>query len=113
MAQWIEELERRRPVFTPYEIPRAGEGLGLTDAMRGPLLHYIRVEGRRLSRYEIITPSAWNFSPRDNEGRPGPVEEALIGTPVADPTEPVEIGRIISSFDPRYACATHIIVRSS
>ncbi|WP_334109840.1 nickel-dependent hydrogenase large subunit [Thermodesulfitimonas autotrophica] len=109
MAQWIEALEPGRPVFTPYEIPRAGEGLGLTDAMRGPLLHYLRVEGGRLSRYEIITPSAWNFSPRDDKGEPGPVEEALIGTPVADPAEPVEIGRIIRSFDPCYACATHLI----
>ncbi|MEW6448566.1 MAG: nickel-dependent hydrogenase large subunit [Bacillota bacterium] len=109
MKEWLEELEPDKPIFTPFTVPKAGEGLGLTDSMRGPLLHYLRVEGSRISRYEIITPSAWNFSPRDDSGHPGPVEEALLGTPVADPAEPVEIGRIVRSFDPCYACATHII----
>lgn len=111
MEAWLEELAPDKPVFTPLKVPRTGEGLGLTDAMRGPLLHYVRVEKGRISRYEIITPSAWNFSPRDNEGHPGPAEEALVETPVAKPEEPVEIGRIIRSFDPCYACATHLIFK--
>lgn len=109
MKEWIKGLEPDEPVFNLYEVPRYGERLGLTDSMRGPLLHYLRVEGNRISRYEIITPSAWNFSPRDDSGQPGPVEEALLGTPVADHKEPVEVGRIIRSFDPCYSCATHII----
>ncbi|HIE12827.1 MAG TPA: hyaluronate lyase [Desulfotomaculum sp.] len=109
MKEWLEELAPGEPVFTPFKPPKSGEGLGLTDSMRGPLLHYVQVEGGRISRYEIITPSAWNFSPRDDAGRPGPVEEALLGTPVADPGEPIEIGRIIRSFDPCFSCATHII----
>lgn len=109
MEEWLGKIKLGGPLSTPYEVPREGEGLGLTDAMRGPLLHYLRVEGKRLSHYEIITPSAWNFSPRDDAEKPGPVEEALLGTPVANPEEPVEIGRIIRSFDPCFACATHIL----
>jgi len=110
MRQWLEELEPDEPIFNAFDLPNTGEGLGLTDSMRGPLLHYISLKGGRISRYHIITPSAWNFSPRDDEEQPGPVEEALTGTPIADHREPVEVGRIIRSFDPCYACATHIIV---
>lgn len=108
--EWLEELEPDQPIFTPFEVPKEGEGLGLTGAMRGPLLHYMRVERGRLSYYDIITPSAWHFSPRDEKGQPGPVEEALIGTPIENADKPVEIGRIIRSFDPCYACATHVII---
>ena len=110
MKRWLEELEPDKPILTTFSTPRTGEGTGLTGAMRGSLLHYMRVEGSRIARYNIITPSAWNFSPRDDEGQPGPAEEALIGTPVADSQQPVEIGRIIRSFDPCFSCATHIIV---
>ncbi|MEW5761690.1 MAG: nickel-dependent hydrogenase large subunit [Bacillota bacterium] len=110
MEQWLEELEPDRPVFIPFEVPKEGEGLGLTGSMRGNLLHFMRVERGRISRYDIITPSAWHFSPRDDLGRPGPVEEALLGTPVETPEEPVEVGRIVRSFDPCYACATHVMV---
>jgi hydrogenase large subunit len=113
MRQWIDELAPDEPVFTRFETPEEGEAYGLTGAMRGALLHYLRLEKGRISRYRIITPSAWNFSPRDDAGRPGPVEEALLGTPIADPKEPIEVGRIVRSFDPCYSCATHIIVRSS
>uniref|UniRef100_A0A7C2IPX5 Hyaluronate lyase n=1 Tax=Ammonifex degensii TaxID=42838 RepID=A0A7C2IPX5_9THEO len=109
MERWLEKLEPGEPVFSTFDVPKTGEGLGLTDSMRGPLLHYLRLEGGRISRYEIITPSAWNFSPRDEGEQPGPAEEALVGTPIADPQEPIEVGRIIRSFDPCYACATHII----
>ncbi|HAG06705.1 MAG TPA: hyaluronate lyase [Peptococcaceae bacterium] len=109
IEKWLDELQRDEPIFTPFEVPGDGEGLGLTGAMRGPLLHYMCVRGGRISRYDIITPSAWNFSPRDAKGEPGPVEEALVGTPIKDPEQPIEVGRIIRSFDPCYACATHLI----
>ncbi|MGQ9498467.1 MAG: nickel-dependent hydrogenase large subunit [Desulfotomaculales bacterium] len=109
IEKWLDELEPGEPIFTPFEVPQEGEGFGLTGAMRGPLLHYMRIKGGRISRYDIITPSAWNFSPRDKKGEPGSVEEALIGTPVKDPEQPIEVGRIVRSFDPCYACATHLI----
>lgn len=109
IEQWLQELVPDEPVFTPFKVPSRGEGLGLTGVMRGNLLHYIRLDGGRISGYNIITPSAWHFSPRDDQGQPGPVEEALIGTPIENPDEPIEVGRVIRSFDPCYACATHVI----
>ncbi len=110
MQSWLEELHPGEPVYKPFKVPREAEGTGLTGAMRGPLGHWVRIEKGRIAHYQIITPTAWNMSPRDEAGQPGPMEEALLGTPVADDKEPVEISRVVRSFDPCAACATHVIV---
>lgn len=110
MDAWLEELRPGEPVYSPFKIPREAEGVGLTGAMRGPLGHWLRIEKGRIDRYQIITPTAWNMSPRDAGGQPGPMEEALLGTPVADADQPVEITRVVKSFDPCAACSTHVIV---
>ncbi|HHV64604.1 MAG TPA: nickel-dependent hydrogenase large subunit [Peptococcaceae bacterium] len=109
MESWVNELEPGKPVFTPFEVPPEAEGVGLTGAMRGPLGHWLRIEKGRITHYQVITPTAWNFSPRDNHGRRGPVEEALIGTPVANEKEPVEIGRVIRAFDVCSSCSAHVL----
>ena len=57
----------------------------------------------------MVVPSTWNLGPRDASGKLGPVEESLIGTPVADPKRPLEILRTVHSFDPCIACAVHVI----
>lgn len=113
MEKWLEELDPEGPVFTPFEVPREAEGAGLTGAMRGPLGHWLQIEKGRIAHYQIITPTAWNFSPRDDMGKPGPVEEALIGTPVEDEKEPVEIGRVVRAFDVCSSCSAHVIVSGS
>ena len=41
--------------------------------------------------------------------RPGPYEAALVGTPVADPEQPIEILRTVHSFDPCMACGVHVV----
>ncbi|MTI82972.1 MAG: nickel-dependent hydrogenase large subunit [Firmicutes bacterium] len=110
MQSWLEELLPREPVYKPFKMPWKAEGTGLTGAMRGPLGHWMRIEKGRIAHYQIITPTAWNMSPRDEAGQPGPMEEALLGTPVADDNEPVEVSRVVRSFDPCAACATHVIV---
>ncbi|MBO8128522.1 MAG: nickel-dependent hydrogenase large subunit [Peptococcaceae bacterium] len=110
MEGWLEELRPGEPVFKPFAIPQEAEGAGLTGAMRGPLGHWLRIEKGKIAHYQIITPTAWNMSPQDATGQPGPMEEALLGTPVADANEPVEISRLVRSFDPCSACATHIII---
>jgi hydrogenase large subunit len=57
----------------------------------------------------VITPTCWNASPRDGAGAPGPIEKALIGTPVKDANQPVEVVRVIHSFDPCMSCAVHVM----
>lgn len=109
LKRWCEEIRPGEPASVPLELPLSGTGIGVTDAMRGPLAHWVRLKAGRIHTYQIITPSAWNFSPKDEPGRPGPVEESLLDTPVENIEEPVEIGRVIRSFDPCYACASHVI----
>lgn len=90
------------------EIPREGEGVGLVEAARGSLGHWIRIEGGQIASYQIIAPTTWNFSPRDRDGVPGPVEAALVGAPVgAGEDTPLAVQHIVRSFDPCMVCTVH------
>ncbi|SHJ72425.1 hydrogenase large subunit [Clostridium amylolyticum] len=92
-----------------YEIPNRAFGVGVTDTTRGALGHWISIEDKKISNYNIVTPSVWNCSPTDSEGIKGVIEKALIGTEIQNISKPVEIGRIVRSFDPCISCATHVI----
>lgn len=91
-----------------YVMPNKAFGRGLVDTTRGALGHWISIEDKSIKNYGIITPSVWNLSPRDNLGTRGTVESALIGTAIEDIRNPIEIGRIVRSFDPCVSCATHV-----
>jgi len=84
-----------------------GVGYGLVNAARGALGHWARIEHGEIAAYQIVTPTAWNGSPRDDRGVAGPWEQALIGTPVADLDNPIEAGHVIRSFDPCLVCTVH------
>lgn len=86
------------------DMPASGQGLGLAEIARGALVHRIRMEKRRIVSHDSLVPSLWNFSPRDASGARGPLEQALLGTPVADPGRPLEILRTVHAFDPCNAC---------
>ena len=92
---------------TAYTVPKEAEGIGLSDTSRGALGHWLRIEDGTIALYQIITPSAWNLSSQ-NQDTMGTAEQALLGTHVEDIDNPVEIGRIIRSFDPCISCATHV-----
>jgi hydrogenase large subunit len=92
-----------------YNIPQNAYGAGLIDTTRGALGHWVEIENQVIKHYNIITPTVWNLSPKDALGLPGVVERALIGTKLNNIKEPVEIGRIVRSFDPCVSCATHLI----
>lgn len=109
MQKWADELVPGEPVHNEFKIPRSGSGMGLTDAPRGVLGHWINIENYKIANYQAVVPTTWNGGPRDDNGNMGPFEQALIGTPVADPENPIEVGRVIRSFDPCLACAIHII----
>lgn len=89
-----------------------GNGTGFTDTIRGSLLHDVRIKSGKVDSYNIITPSMWNLSPEDSSGTKGPLEKALIGTPVLNPQRPIEALRTIHSYDPCISCATHIFSRN-
>jgi hypothetical protein len=115
--------------------PKKGFGAGLTEAPRGALGHWIKIGWNkthknyngRVHRYQIITPTAWNVNPIDTSGATekrspgnantaygtnnehGPIEESIMGAPVLNDAEPIEILRVIHSFDPCIACTVHVI----
>lgn len=106
----LEETERLDPggkSMADITVAQSGEGFGVTEASRGGLLHYIRIEDYKIAKYECVVPTTWNASPRDDKGQPGAMESALIGTAVETPEEQIESVRIVHSFDPCIACAVH------
>jgi len=109
MADWVMELKPDEPVIIEYEIPQESEDAGLTAAPRGCLGHWISIEDKKIKRYQVVTPTAWNASPKDDRDQPGPIEQALIGTKIKDEENPFEIVRIVRSFDPCLACSVHLI----
>jgi len=73
------------------------------------LAHWINIDAKKIKNYQVITPTAWSIGPRDDSGVKGPIEEALVGTPVVNPEKPLEVLRVVHSFDPCLACTVHVI----
>ena len=84
-------------------------GAGLTEAARGALGHWIEIKDKKIANYQCVVPTTWNASPKDDNGNPGPIEQALVGTRVRDESNPFEIVRVIRSFDPCLGCAVQLI----
>jgi Ni,Fe-hydrogenase I large subunit len=95
--------------WDPSSWPARAAGYGWHEAPRGALGHWIKIKDGKIENYQAVVPSTWNASPRDAKGQKGPYEAALVGTPLADPSKPLEILRTIHSFDPCLACAVHLL----
>ena len=105
---WLDQLKIGVPgISQELKVPKNASGMGLMDAPRGALGHWISIENSLISRYECVVPTTWNCSPRDDQGRPGAIEQALEGLQIADRENPIEALRVIHSFDPCLACAVH------
>jgi hydrogenase large subunit len=111
MQAWLAALTDDATGYAPYAVPdsTAAPVAGLAEAPRGALGHWLGIAAGKVAQYQIITPSCWNVSPRDAAGQRGPLEQALIGTPIANAEEPVEALRVIHSIDPCLDCATHVM----
>jgi len=119
LPNWLAQLEEnmgRGDVtihdtvhWDPSTWPEEGLGVGFHEAPRGSLAHWVHVKDGTIVNYQAVVPSTWNAGPRDAQGKPGAYEAALLGTPVANPEQPVEILRTVHSFDPCMACAVHVM----
>ncbi|MDA3946219.1 MAG: nickel-dependent hydrogenase large subunit [Helicobacteraceae bacterium] len=117
MVEWVDELAANAAggdlsTWTEFDFDKVSvktKGMGLAEAPRGSLGHWVRVENGKVANYQAVVPSTWNAAPRDYKGRMGAYEASLIGTKVADPEQPLEIIRTIHSFDPCIACAVHVV----
>jgi hydrogenase large subunit len=109
MQSWVTQLNPSAPVYQQFSSPDQASAFGLTEAPRGALGHWLRIDNRRISNYQMVTPTCWNASPRDTAGVYGPLEQAIVGTSVSNIAQPVEVLRIIHSYDPCLACAVHVM----
>jgi len=118
VTDWVTELTvnlgrgdlrvAETELWDPDTWPDEAMGWGWSEAPRGALGHWVRIKDGAIANYQCIVPSTWNASPRDAGGQRGAYETALMGTPVVDPEQPLEILRTVHSFDPCMACAVHV-----
>lgn len=112
MVDWVDELIEalKGGDSECFRAPEhlTGYGCGMWEAPRGALYHDEHVDNGRITGYQIIIPTTWNIAPRNAEGVRGPMEQALIGTPVNNVDAPINALRTVHSFDPCTACAVHV-----
>jgi Ni,Fe-hydrogenase I large subunit len=119
LVPWLDELEANMAdgnvkafngeKWDPTTWPSEARGWGPHEAPRGALAHWVHIVDSKIANYQCVVPSTWNCSPRDASSQLGPYEASLLGTPVAEAGQPLEILRTIHSFDPCMACGVHIV----
>lgn len=113
MSELIENIkyydEETWTKFVFEELPTEAQGRGMFEVPRGVLGHFIRIEDAKIANYQAVVPTTWNASPKDANGVRGPYEDSLIGLKIEDTTKPLEVLRVIHSYDPCLACAVHVI----
>lgn len=108
MEVWLQAIRPTEAFCVPTVLPEQGHGVGLSEAARGALGHWLVVHDGRIANYQIVAPTSWNFSPRDASGTPGALEQALVGAPVREGEKtPVAVQHIVRSFDPCMVCTVH------
>lgn len=109
LKDWVLTLKPGEPTMTDYSLDVTNRGMGLHEAPRGALGHWIDVENGKTKNYQAIVPTTWNAGPMDAKGQPGPIEQSLIGTAVKDERNPFELVRIVRAYDPCLSCAVHVV----
>ena len=108
MRRWLAELPIYQNAYTNRTNPGTASSEGLSEAPRGALGHWLQVADSKIAKYQVVTPTCWNLSPKDDANQRGPLEQALIGVPVANVDKPIEVLRVVHSYDPCLDCATHV-----
>lgn len=107
MEWWLDSLDIGSESYNPaYVNPRDAEGIGLWEAPRGSLMHWVRIGSYKISDYQVVAPTTWNAAPG------GPLETALVGTPVGQMGTNEDLratAHVVRSFDLCGACNVHLI----
>ncbi len=110
VEQWLKEMAASDTSYYQDHLKSlTAQGFGLVLAPRGTLGHWVDIQDGKIANYQVITPTAWNASPKDGRDVPGPCEQAILGTVVANPDYPVEIEQVVRSFDPCLVCTVHAV----
>lgn len=84
-------------------------GKAFLEVPRGVLSHFVNIKDAKIDNYSVIAPTTWNATPKNFDGLRGAYEEALVGIKIQDTSKPLEVLRVLHSFDPCLACAVHVI----
>ena len=106
METWLDAMDVGAPAYAPYSNPNSAEGIGLWEAPRGSLFHWVKIDSGKISNYQVIAPTTWNVSPA------GPLEGALVGTPVGSAGTSDDLRQaawVVRSFDLCLACTVHSV----
>ena len=103
----------RLETWTPFTVPDDAISCGFHEAVRGALSHHLVIREGRIANYHPYPPTCWNTSPRDSFGTPGPLEDAIEGTPIFEENDPdgfkgIDVMRVVRSFDPCLPCGVHL-----
>lgn len=109
MFNWLSTISTSLKTYEQLPLPESGVGVGLTEAPRGALGHWLEFTNEQVNNYQVLTPTCWNVSPKDDFNQMGTLEQALIGVVIQDINEPIELLRIVHSFDPCTGCSIHIM----
>lgn len=107
VMDWLSKVDLHGSFYDKPTEPASGKGFGGTEAARGSLQDWIVLEDGKIENYQVVTPTAWNIGPRDAGGALGPIEAALVGSPIVDQDDPVELGHVARSFDSCLVCTVH------
>jgi len=108
VREWLSQINLHEPFYIkPQELPE-GRGFGATEAARGALADWIVLKDGKIENYQVVTPTAWNIGPRDRNNNVGPIEKAMIGSPVTNPEDPVELAHVAQSYDSCLVCTVHV-----
>ncbi len=107
VKEWLSQIDLHESFYNKPEELTEGKGFGGTEAARGSLCDWIVIDDGKIANYQVVTPTAWNIGPRDSAGTLGPIEQALVGAPIKDVEDPVELGHVARSFDSCLVCTVH------
>jgi Ni,Fe-hydrogenase I large subunit len=107
VREWLDQIDLHGSFYTKPVEHAEGRGFGATEAARGSLADWIVIEDGKIANYQVVTPTAWNIGPRDGAENLGPIEAALVGSPIVDQDDPVELGHVARSFDSCLVCTVH------
>ena len=107
VRQWLADVDLHEKFYIKPEEPTEGRGGGATEASRGSLQDWITIKDGKIENYQVVTPTAWTIGPRDKSGTMGPMEQAICGSPIEDPEDPVELGHVVRSVDSCLVCTVH------
>lgn len=108
MENWARALQPTQPFCVTAKLPKQAQGVGLVEAARGSLGHWLDIHNGKIANYQIIAPTTWNFSPRDAQQQAGALEQALVGAPAQENERtPIAVQHIVRSFDPCMVCTVH------